>query len=170
MTRPGANEFASYYRGYVDLIPEGDVLDTLVRQRDEVATLARAVDGEKETFRYADGKWSVREVLGHIVDAERVFAYRLFSFSRGEQQELPGFDEQSYIENSGYAQRPISSIAQEFDALRHSSILLASHLDDDALARTGVANGAPVTVRALAWITAGHTAHHLRILRERYLG
>ncbi len=167
-TRPGEDEFAPYYRGYVEAVPDGDILTTLEHQRDTISRLVGSVPLAKETYSYAEGKWSVRELLGHVTDAERVFAYRVLAIARGETQDLPSFDEQSYNEHSGYPRRPLETIGAEFDALRLGTILMVRHLDQEAIERRGVANRAAISVRALLWIMAGHLAHHLKILEERY--
>lgn len=166
--RPAEDEFASFYAGYVAAVPDGDIAETLRRQLDEVNSLLARIPEEKERFRYAEGKWSVRQLVGHVVDAERIFAYRLLCIARGEQNELPGFDEESYSRIAGHDGRALSSIAAEFDGARRSNIHLIESLDEEALRRRGVANRYPISVRGIAWILAGHAAHHLRILRERY--
>ena len=169
MTNPPAeSEYAPFYAGYVAKVAaEGDVVATLERQRDELAALPAAA-GERETHRYADGKWSVREVVGHLGDAERVFGYRLFCISRGEQQSLPGFDENTYAARSGAAGRPLAELVDELLTLRAGNLALVRRLDEEAWNQRGVANNHPITVRALAYVLAGHCRHHLDILRERY--
>jgi hypothetical protein len=166
--RPEEGELAPFYAGYVARIVGDDILDILESQR------ARLVDGlsdlsdDRVDFRYAEGKWSVRQVLGHLNDAERVFGYRALCIARGDTTPLPGFDEQMYMANAPFGECAFDDLLHEFDSLRRSNVLLLRQLDSTAWRRQGTANGAPVTVRALAFIMAGHVEHHLAILRERY--
>ena len=166
--RPGPGEYAPFYAGYVSLVPEPDALAVLTAQPSELLALAARVPAEREQHRYAPGKWSVREVFGHLTDGERVFGYRAFCISRGDQSALPGFDEQSYIAGSDYDGVPLAQLASDFAALRQSNLSVLRRLPADAWARGGTANGTPVTVRALAFIMAGHVRHHLGVLRDRY--
>ena len=169
MTKPPAEtEYAPFYAGYVAKVAaEGDVVATLDRQRDELAALPAAA-GERETHRYADGKWSVREVVGHLGDAERVFGYRLFCLSRGEQQSLPGFDENTYAARSGADARPLAELVAELLALREINLGVVRRLEGATWDQRGVANNHPITVRGLVYVLAGHCRHHLDVLRERY--
>ena len=165
---PDDGEYASFYAAYVAKVAaEPDVVAALERQRDELGRLP-AGTGERETHRYADGKWSVREVVGHLGDAERVFGHRLFCISRGEQASLPAFDEQAYAAASGAGARPLAELVAELVALRDVNLGVVRRLSDTELGRRGVANNAPVTARALVFILAGHCQHHLDVLRERY--
>ena len=120
-------------------------------------------------FAYAPGKWTIKEVLGHMGDAERVFAYRALTFARGESVPLPGFDEQAWTPASGARDRTVADLVDELAAVRRATLALLSHLPSTAPLCRGIANGREISVRALAWIIAGHERHHLRILRERYL-
>jgi DinB superfamily len=167
-TAPAESEYAPFYAAYVGKVAgESDVVATLERQSDELAALPTAA-GERETHRYAEGKWSVREVVGHLGDAERVFGYRLFCISRGEQQSLPGFDENTYAARSGAGERPLAELIAELLALRDVNLGVVRRLGAEAWDQRGVANNHPITVRALAYVLAGHCRHHLDILRERY--
>jgi transposase len=168
MSRPSDTEFSSYYNGYVSLVPDGDIVTTLETQLVDSIAYFVSIPKDHETFRYAPEKWSIREVLGHLIDAERVFAYRAFTFSRSEGAALPGFDEGSFIARSGYAGTPLRDLLSEFEHIRRSSILMYQALPTDAWLRRGVANNNEVTVRALAWITAGHERHHRAVLKSRY--
>ena len=165
--RPAADELAPFYQAYVDRAPDGDVRDVLRAQQDTFRGIAAAAAG-RETHAYAAGKWTVREVVGHLGDAERVFGHRLFCISRGEQAPLPGFDENVYAAAGGAAGRPLPELADELVLLREVNRRLVGTLDESMWSRVGVANGKPVSARALAWILAGHAAHHLEILRSRY--
>jgi hypothetical protein len=168
LQRPAPGEYAPFYAGYVERVPEADVLAALERQPREVADLARRVPPERETHRYAPGKWSVREVFGHVLDAERVFAYRALAFARGDAAALPGFDEKLWTPAAGHDRCALADLASEFAQLRAANVLMLSRLTPEDWERRGTASGALVTVRALAYIMAGHVRHHLAVLRERY--
>jgi uncharacterized damage-inducible protein DinB len=163
-----SGEFLPYYARYVALVPAGDLLATLEAQLADTVALVDQVGEARAGHRYAPGKWSVREKLGHVIDTERVFAYRALCAARGEAAALPGFDENAWVAGSDFDQRTLGSILGEFMAVRRATLALFRHLDDRALARRVTANGAPVTARALAWIIAGHELHHRRLLDERY--
>ena len=166
--RPGRDEYADFYAGYIAALPPGDILEILDLQRDQIRHLAENVAGDRETFRYAPGKWSVREMVGHLIDAERVFSYRALCFSRGDATPLPGFDENFYVANADFDSRTLQSLIEELTLLRSANVLLFRSLAPEKLARAGVANTYPVSVRALAFILAGHLQHHFGVLRERY--
>jgi hypothetical protein len=167
-SRPEADEYAPFYAGYVARVTEGDILRVLARQKDEIGALARSLPEAKQSYRYAEGKWTIGEVLSHLIDGERVFGYRAFCFSRGEQAPLPSFDENDYVSASRAGEAPLAALALEFAAVRESNLAFLRRLGDDGWTRTGTASGKPVSVRALAWIMAGHPRHHLAVLRERY--
>jgi uncharacterized damage-inducible protein DinB len=166
--RPTETEYASFYAGYVALVPEADVLSVLEGQAEVIRRLLAPVPAEKEGYRYAEGKWSLRQVLGHLVDAERVFGYRAFCFSRGEQAALPSFDENEYVGAGRAESIPLARLVEELALVRQGNLAFLRRLDDREWARVGTASGKPVSVRALAWIMAGHPRHHLNVLRERY--
>jgi hypothetical protein len=168
LSRPAPTEYAPYFAGYVSLVPEPDPLPLLESQPAALARLSSRVAPDRELFRYAGGKWSIREVFGHLIDAERVFGYRAFCISRGERLPLPPFDENSYVENSRYDRQPLGDLASEFAALRKANLAFLRQLDDHAWERVGNAGDNPVSVRALAYIMAGHVRHHLAVLGERY--
>ena len=167
---PAHDEYAPFYRRYVEAVPAGDVLTTLEQDLQELVPLLDAVNEQGAMHRYAEGKWSVKEVIGHLIDAERVFAYRAMSGARGEQQSLPGFDENAWVTQAGFDARTLNSLLGELTAVRRATLALFRSLDEAALLRRVTANGNPVSVRALAWIAAGHARHHTTLLRERYLG
>lgn len=168
MERPAEGEFAPFYARYVALVPEADILAVLDAQAEEIRRLAASVPGERETFRYAEGKWSVREVLGHLVDGERIFGYRAFCVSRGETAALPSFDENRYVAAARSGATPLAELADELALVRRSNLVVLRRLEPHEWARVGTASGKPVSVRALAWVMAGHPRHHLEVLRERY--
>ena len=167
--RPARDEYAPYYHTYVGAVPDGDLLEMLDESLEETLGLLGGIGEGGGGHRYAEGKWSVREVVGHIVDTERVMAYRALRIARGDRTPLPGFDQDPYVAAAGFDRRTLADLSDELAAVRAASVHLFRHLDDEALARRGTASGSEVTVRALAWIIAGHEMHHRRILRERYL-
>lgn len=169
MRRPTPDEYASSYSGYVERVPDGDVLETLARGPEEMRSLLEPVPPSGETFRYADGKWSVREVVGHVIDNERVFAHRAVHVARGDPAELPDMDPELWAEGSNAHDRPLSGLLDEFVAVRRSSLHLFRSFPPEIHDRTGVASGVEFTVRTFPWIVAGHELHHRALLRERYL-
>lgn len=167
--RPAPDEFAPFYAGYVALVPDGDVTATLASQLEETLDLLRPLSEEQALLRYAPGKWSVKEVVTHLTDAERVFMYRALSFARGATDSLPAFDEDAWAPMAEADQVPLDELLDEYDAVRSATVSLLAHLPRAAWGRRGIASGKGISVRALAWITAGHERHHARVLRERYL-
>ena len=168
-TRPGEGEFNPYYSKYIDRVPEGDIVETLTRQIAGTAELLRSLPADKHDHRYAAGKWSIKEVIGHIIDGERVFSYRALRFARGDETPLPGFDENEYAANANSAARTLEDLTSELEHLRLSTVRLFGGLDETGFTRRGVANNDPISVRALAFIIAGHETHHLDLIRTRYL-
>jgi hypothetical protein len=166
---PGADEYGAAYARYVTRLPaDADVLELLARQH--ASTLARftAVPADREGYRYAPGKWTVRELVMHLSDVERIMAYRALRVARGDATPLPGFDENAYAPLSNAEALPISALAEEWSDVRRATVSMFRHLPAEAWTRRGTASGAPVSVRALAWIIAGHERHHLAMLAERY--
>jgi uncharacterized damage-inducible protein DinB len=152
----------------VSLVPDGPILAHLERRKASTGALLLPLTEAQAMHRYAEGKWSVKEVIGHLADAERVFAYRALCIARGDQAALPGFDENSYVVNAQSDRRPFWEIVEELRAVRAATLALLHGFDPAAGERVGNANGRPVSVRALVWIIAGHELHHLGVLRERY--
>ena len=150
--RPAAGEFAPYYGKYIEKVEGGDVLPRLVSQIERTWKLLSAVDESRAGYRYAPGKWSIKQVVGHLSDGERVFAYRALRFARADVTPLPGFDENQFAEHGAFDNRPIEDLVLEFRAVRSATIALFASLSDEALRRRGTANDQPVTVRALAWM------------------
>ena len=167
--RPEANEYAPYYERYVSLVPDADLVETLERQGAETVALLRGLSEEQGAHRYEPGKWSVKQLVGHVCDGERIFSYRALAFARGDSQPLPGMEQDEWMAGVDFDARTLADLADEFEALRRSTVLLFRHLSPEAWARRGTASDNEVSVRALAYILAGHEAHHIRILRERYL-
>jgi uncharacterized damage-inducible protein DinB len=169
-TRPDATEFAFFYSGYVAGVPEGDIVTILRRGGDEWQAVLAELPESRADYRYAEGKWSIKQVIGHVSDAERIFTYRALRIARGDQSPLASFDENAYAETAGSDRRTLSALAAELRVVREATVALFNSLPDESWTRTGTASGKTVSVRALAYITAGHARHHLKILRERYLG
>ena len=159
--RPDAAEFAPFYAGYIARVVETDVLCALEAQPDELLALAQHIPAERELFRYAPEKWSVRQTFGHLVDTERVMSYRAFCIARGETQALPGFDENEYVARADSDERPVTEIAREFEAVRQATVLMIRRWTPDEWGRVGTANGKAISARALAFIMAGHVRHHI---------
>lgn len=167
--RPGAHEFAAYYSTYVDRVTGEDVLSTLQTQLDTTLSALTGISEEKSLHRYAADKWSIRELLNHVTDTERVFVYRALWFARGFDTALPGFDQTIAVQTAAAEQFSWASHVEDFRAVRAATLTFFRNLPEDAWGRSGVASGNPVTVRALAYIAAGHVAHHMAVLEERYL-
>ncbi len=167
--RPAAHEFPAYYEEYVDQVEADDVMLVLEAQRQEVVNLIGTLHDDTARYRYEDGKWSIKEVFGHLLDAERIFGTRALCIARGDTQPLPGFDENSYVTNAAFDERPLDSIIDEWFLIRDANLRLFASFSNEDLSRIGIANGKSITPRAIIWTIAGHTVHHLRILRERYI-
>lgn len=168
-SRPVEGEFLPYYEKYIALVPTGDVLSTLDSQMGQTQDLLRGLPASSSTYRYAPGKWSVNEVIGHLIDSERIFTDRALRFARNDATPLPGFEQDDYVRNSKFDAYPIAELASELDSVRGATVFLFKHLEEPAWMRRGIANNAEVSVRALAYIIAGHELHHREILRARYL-
>lgn len=168
--RPQAGEYNSYYQRYIDLATEDDVVAALDAQSHETATLLGTLSEQQASHRYAPDKWSLKQLIGHVTDGERIFAYRALCIARGETNPLPGFEQEPYVVNGGSDERSISNLAEELAAVRRANVLMLRGLSEEAWQRSGTASDNPVSVRALAFIMLGHERHHLRVLRERYLG
>ena len=168
IARPESGEYAPYYERYISLIEDNDILATLDRQRREMVLLLSGLSEEQGDFRYAPEKWSAKQVLGHVCDTERVFAYRALRISRGDVTPMEGFEQDDYVKNGPFARHVIAEVIEDYIAVRRATISLLRSLEEAAWSRRGVANKNEVTVRALADTIAGHEAHHRRILEEKY--
>jgi hypothetical protein len=169
MNRPDKTEYDPYYEHYVSLVEDRDILDTLASQPTTLQDMFTAVPEDKGSFAYAEGKWSIKEVLGHLIDGERMFAYRMFRIARGDQTPIEGFEQDGYIENAHSNTRSFADLLEEFSLLRRANMIFLNNMAADAWSRIGTANNVQISVRALVYIMAGHIEHHLGILRERYL-
>jgi hypothetical protein len=168
-TKPTKSEFLPYYERYIALVPDGDVVSTLTTQIAETLSLLHALPASVATYRYAPEKWSVNELVGHLIDSERIFAGRALRFARNDATPIPGFEQDDYVRNATFDSYPLSELASELEVVRQSTLFLFRHMDEQAWTRRGIANNAEVSVRALAYIIAGHELHHREILRSRYL-
>ena len=170
MRKPEKSEYDPYYEKYISLVDESELMATLENQSDEIRTLTSKLGEHRGTFAYAEGKWTVKEVLSHLIDSERMFAYRIFRIARGDRTPIEGFEQEGYIENSHANERSFADLQEEFELLRRANMLFLRNLGEQDWTRVGVANNVEISVRALAYIMAGHIRHHAAILRERYLG
>lgn len=167
--RPAPTEYGEYYGRYISQLPEGDVLETMRAGVQELDALLGGLDEQQALHRYAPGKWSIKEVVGHMLDVERVMAYRALRIARGDATPLPGFEQDDYVKAAHYDGRPLASLLAEYRHLRAANLELFASLDHEALMRKGTASGYPFTARALIWVIAGHERHHLNGFRRDYL-
>ncbi|EKN69769.1 hypothetical protein BABA_08256 [Neobacillus bataviensis LMG 21833] len=169
LQRPLENEYPEYYVPYVNLVSDSDLLSILKENLAETVALFEGLSEEDGHYRYASGKWSIKEVLGHMTDTERIMSYRLLRVGRGDQTPLAGFDENDYIKGSQIDQLSNKVILEDFKAVRNATITLIQNMADEPWGRKGFANGTEITTRAIAYIIAGHAIHHGNIIKERYL-
>jgi hypothetical protein len=168
LPRPAADEADSYYQGYIAKVSGENIGEQLVDQLGEVGRLFGSLDDTAALARYAPDKWSIKEILGHLSDSERIFSYRLLRIARGDATPLPGFDQNAYVPPARFDERPLKALAEEFRAVRLSTVALAGGLPSASWSRVGQASGKLVSARALAYIMVGHVVHHLGVLRDRY--
>jgi hypothetical protein len=167
--RPQTREYALDYGKYVDLVPSGDFLEILASQLHDTRALLSPLSDSEGDFRYAPGKWSIKETLGHVSDAERILSYRMLRIARGDRGPLAGFEQDDYVKTGNFGARKLSDLLEEFGSIRQATMALARSLDAAAWLRRGVASQNEVTAVALAFIIAGHERHHWMILRDRYI-
>lgn len=168
MNRPQTQEYPDWGKAYIDLVKDEDILMLLEKQCLSFPNLLKN-NLDKADFAYASGKWTIKEMVGHIIDTERIFAYRLLSFARKEQAPLPGFEEDDYVANARFSERSLGSLAEEFEVNRRSILFLIKSLNEEELSRMGTANNKSMSARAVVFALAGHLVHHVNILKERYL-
>jgi hypothetical protein len=168
LAKPETGEYAAYYEKYISLVHGADVASVLEAQRVQTMQLFAGRSERDGNFRYAADKWTVKEVLGHVSDSERIFTYRALRIARGDQTPMEGFEQDDYVRSGGFNDRPLASLVEEFAYVRSASLALFRSLGKDAWMRRGTANKNEVSVRALAFITAGHELHHRQIIEERY--
>jgi len=167
--RPQSTEYAPYYDRYISKVPDGDIIALLDRGLNEALTVIRNIPEERGSYRYAEGKWSIKEVIGHVIDGERVFTYRALRFGRNDPTPLPGFEQDDFIKGANFDKRTLKDLAEEYEHVRRSTIALFAGLEPEAWDRRGLANDDEVSVRGIAYIVAGHERHHLEVLKEKYL-
>lgn len=167
--RPEKGEYAEYYDRYISLVEEADIVSVLDKQQTELERVFQTITEEKAHYAYGPDKWTVKELIGHMTDGERIFAYRALRISRNDQTPIEGFEQDGYIENSNFNNVSFSDLTAELLHARKANLIMLKSLSDEAWLRTGTASENPVSVRALAYIMAGHIRHHLKILNERYL-
>lgn len=168
MTRPNSTEYAPAFAGYIALVEEDDILSAMEQQSSQMQKFLASLDETKAAHRYAEDKWSVKQVIGHIADCERIMGYRALAVARGEQQSLPGFDENTYVANASFDDWKLGDLSEHYALVRRTNIVFFKNLRRDAWNRRGTANNAEVSVNALAYVIVGHERHHLQVLRERY--
>lgn len=169
MSRPEKNEYAEYYETYVSLVDETDIVSALQNQLSELENLFAGIAEEKGSYAYAEGKWSIKQLVGHLIDGERIFSHRAFRFSRADETALASFEQDDYIKYANFNNRSLADLIEEFSLLRKANNILFKNLPAEAWSRTGTASDALVSVRALAYIMVGHVRHHVNILKTRYL-
>ena len=169
ITRPEADEYNDFYAGYVARVPDGDIMAILVDSQAEVEKLLRGLSDAQADFAFAPGEWTIKEVAGHLVDAERAFGYRAYAFARNESSALPGFDQDDYVREGNIGARSLADLLEELDLLRRANLIAFRYLTPEASLWRGIASNNPVSVRALVYILAGHTLYHLADLHEKYL-
>ena len=168
MKRPLQGDYATFYANYIKNVPD-DALKVFENQLNTTNAFFKSIPEDKIDYRYAEGKWSIKEIVGHLIDNERVMAYRALAISKNEKQSLPGFDENDYMRESNYSKRNYSDLLEELKKVRESNIFMFKNFSEEVLDRRGVANDSEVTVRAILFIITGHELHHINIIKERYL-
>ncbi|HKL19435.1 MAG TPA: DinB family protein [Halalkalibaculum sp.] len=166
--RPQPEEYGAFYEGYIEEVGSGDIIDILKDQMHETYTLINSLTAKQSRYRYAEGKWTVKEVIGHLIDSERIFAYRGLCFARNETKSQPGYDQDAYVEEGNFKERSLQSLGDEYFSLRNATIILFNSFTEEVLLRKGTANDNTFSVRALAYIIAGHERHHLKVLEDKY--
>jgi uncharacterized damage-inducible protein DinB len=169
IAKPNPDEYGAFYETYISKVDTNDPVSELKKSRQELLSLISSLKKKQLKYRYAEGKWSIKEILVHLMDSERIFSYRALRFARNDQTELPGFTENSFAENSNADARKLKSLLREYRSLRESTIQLFSNFDEAMMMRLGKANKNPMSVRALLFVILGHQKHHLGVIRERYL-
>lgn len=166
---PSSSEFAHYYANYVSNVPKGNIIDTLNAQMHEFYTFINSIPGDKAFHSYAEGKWTVKQIIGHMIETERVFSYRALAFSRRDNNALPSMEQDDYVKYSNYNSRTISNLANEYLAVRISSIHLFQNMTKEMISLKGTASGVEFTVRSIPFIIAGHELHHIKVIKDKYL-
>ena len=168
-TKPSNEEFPSYFDKYIDLVPEGSLEDTLIKQLKDTTAFLSNISETQANYRYATGKWTIKEVIGHITDTERIMSYRLLRIARGDQSPLAGYDDESYVKEAAFHSCSLPDLLKDFSAVRQSTVSLVRSLPEDVWSRKGITNNSEISVRALAYIIAGHELHHVKIIKDKYV-
>ncbi|OGX61613.1 MAG: hypothetical protein A2189_02540 [Paenibacillus sp. RIFOXYA1_FULL_44_5] len=168
-TRPLKNEYNAYYEQYIGIVPEGSIQEILIKQLEETIQLLSTISEEQANSRYAPDKWTLKEVAGHIIDNERIMGYRLLRIARGDQTPLPGYEQDDFVREASFSAYTLAEIIEDYTAVRRASLTLLRGLSEQAWLRQGIANNNEISVKALAYILAGHELHHLKVIREKYL-
>jgi hypothetical protein len=169
MERPGKNEYHSFYDGYINLVPKGDLINILENQNVQFCEFMAKVNNERGNYKYDKDKWTLKEVIGHIVDTEMIFLSRALRISRDDKTELPGFDQNEYVKNSNFQELSLSGLVEQFYHVRKATTAILSNFSKEMWSKMGNANGSNVTVRAIGYIIAGHVIHHMKIINSKYL-
>lgn len=169
MQQPGKDEYRDYYGTYIDKVPEGNIIEIMLNENKKTMQLLRKVSEEKSAFRYEEGKWTLKEVLGHMIDVERVFSFRAYQFSRKDPQPLPGMEQEDHIEAYNYSGRTFADMLDEFENLRSANTGMFRGFTEEMGMRSGLASGFKFTLRSIAYILAGHEIHHRKFIEEKYL-
>ena len=167
--RPNVDELYSYYKTYLKYVPEDDILQAFIKQKDTTRNFLKSISEEKGSSAYADGKWLLKEVVGHLCDTERILSYRALRISRNDKTPLPGFDENTYTPNANFGPRKLANVSDEFKAVRESSIALFGNMSEEMFSRRGTTNNVDVSVRDILYFILAHERHHLGVIKERYL-
>jgi len=167
--RPAHNEYPEYYSRYVSRVPEGDVLDTIENQIAETTAFLATIDEKTANHRYTADKWSIKQVVGHLIDIERLFQYRVLAFARRDPAPLPGMEQDDYVDNANFDDRTLAELIDEYRITRQAGLSLFKSFDDDVQMRKGIANEVEFTVRTIPFILAGHDIHHIGVIKDRYL-
>ncbi len=167
--RPNESEFPEFYHTYIKQIPDVDIIEFLEKQKRLFVGLVDSIPEDQLLYRYAEGKWTIKQVIGHIIDTERIMAFRALVFSRGERQAIPGFDENEYVEKGAFNKKEITSLIDEFLTLRASNLAMIKNFDENMALKKGNANDFWFSVRSLVYIIAGHTEHHMQVIKSKYL-
>jgi hypothetical protein len=169
MLRPKRNEYPAYFKGYVDLVPDGDILEILEEQQHETLKFLYGLSEEVAYYRYAEDKWCIKQIIGHLVDTERIFSYRALCFARKEKIILPAFDQEMYVNNGNFCSRTLIDLGDEYQTVREATISLFRNFEDNIYQLTGSASDFKITVRSIPYILAGHELHHRKVIMERYI-
>lgn len=169
LQRPSHDEYSSFYTGYIGLVPDGDYVSILNTQEKALVALFSSLSEDQLLTRYAPGKWSLKEVLAHITDTERIMSYRLLRIARGDTTDLPGFDQDIFIANTTFDEVSVTDLVKDFQAVRQATLALLPTISDTAWTRSGTANTFAISARAIAYVIAGHAQHHLNIAEQKYL-